>query len=256
MVVLGRHHTISVLATTTHGVFLHGFLTLLFLQETTCFIIGSLGIIPLDIHTVAYNLIPTMYMIPLGLSIALSIRMGHLLSESVPKAKLLASVCMGFTVLVGAAFALILYNLRDVIVGLFTTSPEVIYGCQQIWGDVCVYIVLLYIFGINSGILRALGMQWRMAGIVVCVLWLCGIPTVLYVGIHQGGGVTAIWSVLPYFYAVLDLLLILCYVCADWNAISQTIQSKKTVDDKKEKEETVHTTFSDVEKPSEDTPLI
>lgn len=186
-----------------------------------------MGVIPLDIHSVAYNLVPALYMIPLGLSIALSIRMGSAMSESIAKAKVLAAISMGTSVLFGILLAIGFYFSRDLIVRQFTTNTEVFAGCKEIWPDVCVVIVLRFIYVMNTGILRGLGMQWRMAGIVLLVLWISCIPTLIHVGIYNGGGVTAIWRVLPWFYVALNILLSLCYMVANWQEINDAIKAKK-----------------------------
>jgi len=56
--------------------------------EVVCFTAGRFGVIQLATHTVAYNLVPLCYMIPLGISIGVSVRIGHLLAEgNVARAK-------------------------------------------------------------------------------------------------------------------------------------------------------------------------
>lgn len=198
------------------------------MKETTCFIVGSLGVIPLDIHSVAYNIIPAVYMIPLGLSIALSIRMGHIMSKSPKRAQALAAISVATTTLFGILLAAMFYYTRDFVVGRFTTNADVIAGCREIWPNVCIVLVLRFVYCINTGILRGLGMQWRMAGIVLLVLWFSCIPTLIHVGVYGGGGVVAIWTWLPYFYVALNVLLILCYVLPDWERINDSIEKKKT----------------------------
>uniref|UniRef100_A0A7S1DDB0 Polysaccharide biosynthesis protein C-terminal domain-containing protein n=1 Tax=Cyclophora tenuis TaxID=216820 RepID=A0A7S1DDB0_CYCTE len=191
----------------------------------TCFIAGSLGVIPLDIHSVANTLVPTLSMIPLGLSIALSLRMSHLMSESPAKARKLAAIGMGSAILFGIIVSLLFYVCRDLIVRLFTTNEEVIQGCQEIWLDVCIMIILRFIYVINTGIMRSLGMQWRTAGFVFLVLWFSGLPTLVHVGAI--GGVTAIWRCLPYFYFALNVLIMICYTIADWGKVNELIKEKK-----------------------------
>lgn len=193
---------------------------------SVCFIAGHLGVIPFCIHTIAYNLIPVMFMFPLGMSIGLSVRMGHVLAKDVHRAKVLATLCMGFTVIVACIAAIVLYHLRQPIVALFTSDEQVVNGCKEIWFKVCVYIVLLYVFGINSGIMRALGMQWRMAAVVTSVLWGMALPTLMHVVVSKGGGVDAIWSILPCYYFLMNVCLIICYSTADWHAISKGIQER------------------------------
>lgn len=195
--------------------------------EVLCVLAGHLGVVPLCIHTIAYNLVPICFMVPLGTSIGLTMRMGHVLPTDVRKAKILAGSCMGMILVMACLVAAFLWHLQDPIIALFTKDDEVKQGCKEIWHLLCLYIVLLYIFGMNSGIMRALAMQWTLAGIIVAFLWLGALPTVVHFAIIKGGGVYAMWHILPLFYAIMNLTLIFSYVTADWNAISASIRERR-----------------------------
>jgi len=86
-----------------------------------------------------------------------------------------------------------------------------------------------YSFGINSGILRALGLQWRVAVTMIGVLWCGFLPLILHICLWRGGGLDAMWRILPFTYAVVDIALALCYICADWTAISNVIREKAKI---------------------------
>jgi hypothetical protein len=77
-----------------------------------------------------------------------------------------------------------------------------------------------YIFGINMGIMRALGMHWALAGIMYWFLWFGALPTVIHFALQRKGGVPAMWHVSPVFYSAMNLAIILSYVTADWDTIS------------------------------------
>jgi MATE family multidrug resistance protein len=195
--------------------------------EVLCMLAGHLGVVPLCVHTIAYNLVPICFMVPLGISIGLTMRMGHVLTDDVGKAKFLAGSCMGMTVVIACLVAALLWHLQDPIIALFTTDDQVKEGCKDIWHLLCIYIILLYIFGMNAGIMRALAMQWNLAGIIIAYLWFGALPTIVHFAVIKGGGVHAIWHVLPVFYTTMNLTLILNYVTADWNAISASIRERR-----------------------------
>lgn len=90
-------------------------------------------------------------------------------------------------------------------------------GCERIWGKVCFFLFVLYIFGINQAILRALGMQWHIAAIVFACLWCGALPTMAYKAFYKGGGLDAIWTILPLFYSIMQCLLVLSYARIDWH---------------------------------------
>jgi MATE family multidrug resistance protein len=220
--------------------------------ETNCFIVGSFGIVPLCVHTIAYNLVPLLFMIPLGISIGLTVRMGTVLATDVPRAKKMAAWCMGFTIIVGGIVSSVLYLSRVPIVLLFTNDPEVLQGCVDIWPKLCVYVFILYIFGINSAILRALGMQWHVAAIVFGICWFLALPTIVYFSIYRGGGLDAIWTILPFFYIVMQVLLVMCYMNCSWEDIGQGIREEHL-----KRQNSINKGETDAEKAvHEETPLL
>mmetsp|Transcript_15317 Transcript_15317/g.20195 ORF Transcript_15317/g.20195 Transcript_15317/m.20195 type:complete len:526 (+) Transcript_15317:225-1802(+) len=194
--------------------------------ECVCFMAGHLGVIPLCIHTIAYNVIPIFFMIPLGLNIGLSVRMGNLLATNdVHGAKYLAKLIMFVTIVVASILTLLLFYLRDQVIALFTSDEQVQKGCWEIWSHLCIYMVSLAIFCINGGIMRSLGLQWKMAGIVVLCLWCMCLP-VLLVAVRNGGNITTIWTILPCFYIFMNVLLIGVYTTTDWQAVSDSVRSR------------------------------
>lgn len=151
--------------------------------------------------------------------------MGHVIAYDVHRAKLLAAWCMLFTTILGAIVAIFLYQFRVEIAMLFSHDEEVIQGCKDIWGKLCYYIFVIYIFGINSAILRALGMQWHLAAVIFVCLWMGTLPAVAVFAVQRQGGIDAVWNTLPIFYTIMQVLLALCYLTADWTKISAEIRS-------------------------------
>mmetsp|Transcript_14963 Transcript_14963/g.21838 ORF Transcript_14963/g.21838 Transcript_14963/m.21838 type:complete len:223 (-) Transcript_14963:843-1511(-) len=192
-----------------------------------CFTAGRLGIVPLCAHTIAYNLLPVLYMIPLGTSIGVSVRLGSALAEDncdPYRAKCIASWAMGFIIVLGGVLSLLLHFFERLIVSLFTTDEAVFELCSKIWHYVAIHNFNLYIYGINGGILRALGYQWHMAGVIVVILWLITLPIVLRVSIRRGGGIKAMWSIMPYVYGVQNVVLASIYICSDWRKRGKKLQ--------------------------------
>ncbi len=139
--------------------------------------------------------------------------MGHVIAYDIKRAKLLAALCMLFTTILGAIVALLLFQFRVAIAMLFTKDEEVIQGCKDIWPKLCYYIFIIYIFGINSAILRALGMQWHLAAVIFGCLWLGTLPAIAFFAINRGGGIDAVCNTLPIFYTIMQIILAWCYFC-------------------------------------------
>ena len=79
-------------------------------------------------------------------------------------------------------------------------------------------------FAINRAILRALGMQWHIAAVVVVGLWCGALPTIIYKAVYLNEGLDAVWTILPIAYAIMQVLLLISYSRVDWKHISESIQ--------------------------------
>lgn len=198
--------------------------------EAICFLSGKFGVIDLCIHTVSYQLIPITFMVPLGVSIGLTVRMGVLLPVDVQGAKKLAAYTMTIVLIIGVLISCMMYKYQESIISLFTDDEEVIAGCKIIWFRLCIYNVLLYMFCMSRGILSALGLQWRTAVTMIICLWFIAIPTIVYCCINRGGGFFMMWRILPWTYVFLDIALTFCYVFADWEEIGARIKSESSIE--------------------------
>jgi MATE family multidrug resistance protein len=215
--------------------------------ESICFVAGKLGVLSLCVHSITYQLIPLIYMIPLGFSIGLSVRVGQLLPIDVYKAKVLVCYTMMIVIVLASIVTALIYYNEYWIISLFTTDEDVMYGCHVIWNKVCSYVLGLYIFCLNGGILRALGLQMRMGVTIVTVLWCFSLPCIIYFCIlgeysstangvdtdidmdidididkeEQIQGLLTMWRILFWSYIILNIGLITCYVTADWDEIGR-----------------------------------
>jgi MATE family multidrug resistance protein len=64
------------------------------IHSSCSFIAGSFGVVALCAHTIAYNLIPLLFMLPLGISIGLTVRIGTVIAYDAQRAKLMAGWTM------------------------------------------------------------------------------------------------------------------------------------------------------------------
>eukprot|EP00816_Leptocylindrus_hargravesii_P012572 CAMPEP_0196815912 /NCGR_PEP_ID=MMETSP1362-20130617/52583_1 /TAXON_ID=163516 /ORGANISM="Leptocylindrus danicus, Strain CCMP1856" /LENGTH=523 /DNA_ID=CAMNT_0042193055 /DNA_START=207 /DNA_END=1774 /DNA_ORIENTATION=+ len=205
--------------------------------EAVCFIVGTLGKIPLSIHSVAYQLTFITNAFPCAASTGLSVSLGQLLSSrnnnTDKDAKRLASACFIFICILGIMTSSLVYYFRRGIIQLFTNDTQVIEGCLEIWFPYCLFVATLYIYGVNLGILAALGMQFSAGCTVVIVLWL-GAFSYSYqsIVIHGRDGntssddndynetqqlLTLLWWDIPIAYLILNVVLCLQYACrSDW----------------------------------------
>ncbi|ELR21350.1 MATE efflux family subfamily protein [Acanthamoeba castellanii str. Neff] len=95
--------------------------------EVTVIAVGLIGEIELAAHTVAFNTLGICYMIPLGMSVAASTRVGNLLGAGDhERAKKAASICVFLTIGAQACAAGLIFVLRNVWGGLYSNDAHVV----------------------------------------------------------------------------------------------------------------------------------
>jgi Na+-driven multidrug efflux pump len=93
-------------------------------------------------------------MLPLGISIGLTVRIGTVIAYDAHRAKLMAAWTMLLTAGLAAVVSLSLHFFQLPIIGLFTKDDDVIEESLVIWPNLSYYVFILYVFGINGAILR------------------------------------------------------------------------------------------------------
>lgn len=157
-------------------------------------IIGSLGVNPMAAHQVTINFAATTFMIPLGLSIATTSRVGFAIGEQNPqRARLIGQVGIGLSAVVMSCTALFMITFPEAIISIYTHDAAV--------KAIAVKLLLLAgIFQISdglqvsaSGALR--GYKDTKIPMMVNLLsyWIVGIPVGYILGICKGFGAQGLW---------------------------------------------------------------
>ena len=199
--------------------------------ECLSLLIGTLGIVPLSVHTIPTQVLMVGFMLPLGIGIALSVRLGSTLPRSVSRAKRLAGgTCLASSLLF-FCIALAIYFGRDRVFKIFTTDKEVLDGCERIWWKVAVYYFNLSLYGINMGVATGLGMQWTFGIVTIVFLWGLSLPSMYYFAILNGGGLDWAWTTIyvPYIFMNAYFGYIL-FMKTDWGAIHLEIRRREGMD--------------------------
>lgn len=191
---------------------------------------GSFGIIPLSVQTIANMVIEVCAMLPTGLGIAISIRIGSTLSTSVRRAQLLSIWSLLIGTVIFFLLSLLLYKLQSFVVSVFTEEEIVAEGCEEIWWKVSFLHFNVGIYGIVMGIATGLGMQWTLGIASFVVLFLLGLPAAYYYAIMQGGELDAIWTWINPPYMLISCLLLVSFLRTDWRAIAADIIEREGCD--------------------------
>lgn len=205
----------------------HGFVVPLYNSSLG---VGTLGVVSLSAHAVASQFLSVAFLGAFGIGVSLSIRLGHTLPVDVNKAKHLVEGTTLVSCVLFAVASFALYVLRHSIYRLFTTNPDVVAKCDEIWSMVCVYFFLLSWFALNTGVANGLGMQWQLGRVTFVLLWCFGVPALFYYGVHMYQSLDAIWNWIYPPYAFINMALVYIFVTANWHAISVSIRKRECVD--------------------------
>lgn len=197
--------------------------------EVVACVAGLMGTEALAAHSIAYALVPCLVMVPLGVSIAISVRVGTLLGEGeAAKAKAVASLGLAAGMFLVCTYALMVFSCPEHIINQFAPvdkSREVHALTRSIWNWVSCFLLLDGLMILQSGVLRGLGLQLRMSIATFLALWAIGLPAAWLVAITHRGGVLGLWQVLVPSYIVLNVFLALSYLSVDWGKLAGDIKA-------------------------------
>jgi MATE family multidrug resistance protein len=197
--------------------------------EFISLLIGTLGVIPLSVHTIPTQVLTVAFMLPMGIGTGLSIRIGATLPHNVGRAKALVKGTLLWSMILFVTVSILLYTCREHIFRLFTTDPIVLAGAEEIWWKVVAYYFSLCIFGILNGIANGLGMQWTVGIVNLIFLWFLALPGLYIHAIQFDGGLNAAWTWIypPYF--GMNAILAYRFVINDWDAIAFAIRKREGI---------------------------
>lgn len=147
-------------------------------------LIAPLGSVTVAAHQVAINFSTLVFMLPLSIGSAASIRVGHKLGEEqVDGAQIASQVAIMIAVTTAIATGILTIVLREPITLLYTNNPEVVSLATQLLMIAAVYQVTDAIQVTAAGVLRG---YKDMKSIFICTFvayWLLGFPTGYLLGL-------------------------------------------------------------------------
>lgn len=157
-------------------------------------LMGSLGAQVVAGHQIAINVAAVMFMIPLGLSLAISVRVGQALGRGDPAgARYTGVVGIALCAAIMLCSAAFILSLRHALPGFYTQDAEVIAIASGLLAMAAVFQLSDGIQVATAGVLR--GYKDTRATMVLTAIayWGAGFPLAWWLGIHLGLGPKAIW---------------------------------------------------------------
>lgn len=195
--------------------------------ELLSLIAGTLGVLPLSVHAIPTQIITVLFMIPLGLSMAVSIRIGANIAESPQRARYIALYGTFGGCCFSGLLILLLYYQRWALFGLFSTHIDVLAGCEEIWWDVCFFFFHLTIFAFATGVCTGLGLQWALGTSTVIAMFGLGLPLTFYCVVVRKGGLVALWRTTWPPYLLLNIFLFCVISRVDWDDLSLHVRQRE-----------------------------
>jgi MATE family multidrug resistance protein len=188
-------------------------------------------------HQIVMNVVSTTFMVPLGLSAAISQRCGQFLGARDPHgARFAAWTGIGLGAGFMALGALVLLTFRQQIVGIYTTDTQVL----ELAATYLFYGVLFQIFdGLQVTTMGALrGMKDTTVPMWICTLcyWGGGVVPALVMAFGLGWGPIGIWGALPPCLFLASISLVTRYFILSRRSARASIPAAELVTDPEEEE--------------------
>ncbi|KAL0221866.1 hypothetical protein RCL1_001720 [Eukaryota sp. TZLM3-RCL] len=171
-----------------------------FILEISAFTIWTLfasmlGETSAAVHAVLMSTISQTYTLCLGLAIAVSIRIGHLVGEGHGKrARRLsfASIALGGSSM--AIMAILIFIFKDFIPTIFVDDQEVISKASRLMLFACAFQIGDGIQALGNGCLRGLGKTYISASVAFITYYLVSVPVSYFLSFKYDWNVTGLWT--------------------------------------------------------------
>ncbi|ORX97523.1 MATE efflux family protein [Basidiobolus meristosporus CBS 931.73] len=183
--------------------------------ETIALCASYLGTVALAAQTIIETTLMLFIMIPVGISISASNRVGNLLGSSQPyRAALVAKTSIGLGAMIGLLNCIFLWTLRDKWGYLYNRNEEVVLFASRILPVVALFQP---VGSVCNGVLRGLGKQKVGAFIKLCSYYLIALPLGLLLTFHCGYGLKGLWLGLMIAYIVCFVMELSVIIRTNWN---------------------------------------
>jgi MATE family multidrug resistance protein len=155
---------------------------------------GRIGAVELAAHSVALNLASIAYMVPLGIALGATTRVGHRIGAGDPEgAQRSAWVALGLGATVMSGFALLFIAGRRLIPAAYGAGAEVVAVAAGILPIVAAFELFDGLQVVGSGVLRGMGRTRPAAAFNFLGYYVFGMPLAFWLGRPERLGLAGIW---------------------------------------------------------------
>jgi multidrug resistance protein, MATE family len=157
-------------------------------------LMGTFGVAMVASHQIALNLAALTFMVPLGISAAAAVRVGHAVGAGdVARSRLAARL----SYLLGVGFmsltAVLFLTVPEALASMYTEDAALIAIAASLIPIAGVFQVLDGLQAVGAGVLRGMGDTRVPLAAMLAGYWLIGVPVSAYLGFHTGLGPVGLW---------------------------------------------------------------
>ncbi|KAI9542394.1 hypothetical protein NQZ68_020741 [Dissostichus eleginoides] len=165
------------------------------LYEIAGFLAGIISEVELGAQSIVYQLAAIVYMFPMGISVAASVRVGNALGAgNTEQAKLSSKVSFICACCVSCLIGAVLIVFKDLVGYIFTTEKDIIQRVSDVMKMYGVIHVAEAIAGVTGGIVRGTGKQMIGAVCNLVGFYLIGLPIGVSLMFPVKMGIVGLWS--------------------------------------------------------------
>lgn len=185
--------------------------------SASAFLAGRLAPVALAAHQIAINVASVSYMIPLGISSAAAVTVGHSIGRRKPgQARRHGTVALGLAILFAICSAAVMTLIPERILQLYTLDRDVLRIGVALLGLAAAFQLFDGLQTVATGALRGLGNTRTAMLVNLCGYWVFGLPLGYALCFHFGYGVYGLWIGLT-----VSLVGIALVLCAVWSKASR-----------------------------------
>ncbi|XP_048413249.2 multidrug and toxin extrusion protein 1-like isoform X2 [Stegostoma tigrinum] len=189
--------------------------------EIGTFLAGLISQVELGAQSVIYQVLTAAYMIPLGCSVAASVRVGNALGAKNPeKAKTSATVALCFVGCCSLLIALTVGASRSVLGYIFTTEKDIIQLVSRVDPVIATFHWFEAIATVSGGVLRGVGKQKLGAIGNLVGFYSIGFPLGVTLMFAAHLGILGLWSGLFICVVVQTVFFLIVISRMNWNKAS------------------------------------
>ena len=157
-------------------------------------LMGILGTLPLASHQIAINFAALAFMMPLGISLAKTVRVAQAVGRGDQQGVLMAGwvgFLLGGMIMIPSAF--IFWFFPDAISSFYTTNEEVKALARKLLKMAAVFQIFDGVQIVGIGILQGLKDTRIPFLAILLAFWIIGFPLCIYLGFYTSMGAVGIW---------------------------------------------------------------